>query len=46
VVVAVATAGFIFFVPMCFGSLEAGTYECITLARRVMAFARAAVREV
>lgn len=37
-VVGVALLAFFFFVPMCFGSLNEGTYECITLFRRATSF--------
>lgn len=42
VFIAVAVLAFIFAVPMCFGSLGDGTYECVTLARRAMSFAKGA----
>jgi hypothetical protein len=39
-IVLVVVAACFFFVPFCLGSLKEGTYDCITLARRVrLAFA-------
>lgn len=39
-IVALALVAFVLFIPMCFGSLRDGTYECVTLFQRASGFIR------